>query len=211
MRLKYLNFLLTFNFVFAKQQILNLAAYGITFYAAAVSCFFIQKADGLCHPLLKLSVLNLLRLKLESEVQFGEDYLIVCIANLSFSVIVVNYANDVFSECIACANCPTFVTTKFTEGSSIGGRVDVSVSRLVEVAYMQAIGARFVSGSAFPSEVCIPAVFTRFFASVFMIFIAPHIFSRKNEVRSEVVACTNVPDFLSPTTLKGPTCSPSLL
>ena len=60
---------------------------------------------------------------------------------------------------------------------------------------MQAIGTRFVSGSAFPSEVCIPAVFTRFFAIVFMIFIAPHIFSRKNEVRSEVIACTNVPDF----------------
>ena len=37
MRLKYLNFLLTFNFVFAGQQILNLAAYGITFYAVAAS------------------------------------------------------------------------------------------------------------------------------------------------------------------------------
>ena len=39
MRLKYLNFLLTFNFVFAKQQILNLAAYGSAFYTAAVSSF----------------------------------------------------------------------------------------------------------------------------------------------------------------------------
>ena len=159
------------------------------------SCAEIQKADGISHPLLKLSVLNLLRLRLESEVQFGQDYLIVFVANLSFGIVIVNYANDVFSECIACANCPTFVTTKFTEGSSIGSRVDVSVSGLVKVAYMQAIGARFVSGSAFPSEVCIPAVFTRFFAIVFMIFIAPHIFSSKGEVRSEVVACANVPDF----------------
>lgn len=37
MRLKYLNFLLTFNFVFAGQQILNPAAYCIIFYVAAVS------------------------------------------------------------------------------------------------------------------------------------------------------------------------------
>lgn len=43
MRLKYLRFLLTFKFVFAAQQILNLAAYGITFYAAAVSSFLYKK------------------------------------------------------------------------------------------------------------------------------------------------------------------------
>ena len=121
--------------------------------------------------------------------------MIVFITNLCFGIVVVNYANNVFSKCIACANSPAFVTALFSKGSCNGGRIDVSVSGLIEVAYMQAIGTRFVSGSAFPGEVCIPAVFTRFFAIVFMIFIAPHIFSRKNEVRSEVIACTNVPDF----------------
>lgn len=43
MRLKYLNFLLTFNFVFAKQQILNPAAYGSAFYTAAASSFLYKK------------------------------------------------------------------------------------------------------------------------------------------------------------------------
>ena len=37
MRLKYLNFLFELEIVFAGQQFLNLAAYGIIFYAAAVN------------------------------------------------------------------------------------------------------------------------------------------------------------------------------
>ena len=73
MRLKYLEFLFKLEICFCRQQILNLAAYGIIFYAAAISSFFIQKADGLCHPLLKLSLLNFVKLRLEGEVQFGED------------------------------------------------------------------------------------------------------------------------------------------
>lgn len=110
MRLKYLNFLLTFNFVFAKQQILNLAAYGIIFYAAAISFFFIQKADGISHPLLKLSLLNFVKLRLESEVQFGEEGISVFTVFFAFKVIVVNYCNNVFSKSITCTNIPAFVT-----------------------------------------------------------------------------------------------------
>lgn len=40
MRLKYLKFLFELEICFAAQQILNLAAYGITFYTAAVSSFY---------------------------------------------------------------------------------------------------------------------------------------------------------------------------
>ena len=118
--------------------------------------------------------------------------MIVFITNLSFGIVVVNYANDVFSECIACANSPAFVTALFSKGGCIGSRVDVSVSGLVEIAYMQAIGARFVSGSAFPSEVCIPAVFVCTFNNF---FVTMHVFSSKGEVRSKVVACANIPNF----------------
>ena len=57
---------------------------------------------------------------------------------------------------------------------------------------MQAIRTRFVSRSAFPSEVCIPAVFVCTFNNF---FVTVHVFSSKGEVRSKVVACTNVPDF----------------
>ena len=43
MRLKYLNFLFELEICFAEQQILNLAAYGITFYAVAISNFLYKK------------------------------------------------------------------------------------------------------------------------------------------------------------------------
>ena len=204
MRLKYLNFLLTFNFVFAKQQILNLAAYGIIFYAAAVSFFFIQKADGTSHPLLKLSLLNFVKLRLESEVQFGENGFSIFAVFFAFKVVVVNYCNDVFSNCPVCANIPAFVAfVKNTAGfiitifiitsayKTIGGRAEVSISRLVEITYMQAIGARFVSFSTFPCKVCPPAVFI----GVIVVFVAAHIFGSQYKIRSEVIAYTNVPDF----------------
>ena len=97
------------KFVFAAQQFLNLAAYGIIFYAAAISCFFIQKADGTSHPLLKLSLLNFVKLRLEGEVQFGEDGFSIFAVFFAFKVIVVNYCNDVFSNCPACTNIPAFI------------------------------------------------------------------------------------------------------
>lgn len=186
MRLKYLNFLLTFNFVFAKQQILNLAAYGSAFYTAAASFFFIQKADGTSHPLLKLSLLNFVKLRLESEVQFGEHGVSVFAAFFGFEVIVVEYANNVFSEGVACTVNHAFVTSfeNFRIYETISGRADVSVSRLIHITYMQAIGTRFISGSTFPSKVNCPAVFI----GVVIVIIAAHIFAGKNEIRSEVIA-----------------------
>lgn len=148
----------------------------------------------MCHPLLKLSVLNLLRLRLESEVQFGEHGVSICTAFFIFEVVVVEYTNNVFSECIACAVNHTFITSfeSIKTYITISGRGQVSISGLVEVTYMQAIGTRFVSGSAFPSEVCIPAVFI----SVMVIFVAAHIFSSQYKIAKAVI-CTNVPDFFA--------------
>lgn len=163
------------------------------------ACAEIQKADGTSHPLLKLSLLNFVKLRLEGEVQFGEDGISIFAVFFAFKIIVVNYCNNVFSNCPACANVPAFVTlveyvgsfSSITNIETISGRAEVSISGLVEVTYMQAIGTRFVSRSAFPSEVCPPAVFV----CIIVVFIAAHVFSSQYKIRSEVVAYANVPDF----------------
>lgn len=64
MRLKYLNFLLTFKFVFTAQQILNLAAYGIIFCAAAVSCFIYTKSGWLKPSAFKAFLIKLCKVKI---------------------------------------------------------------------------------------------------------------------------------------------------
>lgn len=64
MRLKYLNFLLTFNFVFAKQQILNLAAYGSEFYTAAISFFIYTKSGWLVPSAFKAFRIKLIKVKI---------------------------------------------------------------------------------------------------------------------------------------------------
>lgn len=104
-----------------------------------------QKADGLCHPLLKLSLLNFVKLRLESEVQFGEDGFSIFAAFFTFEIKVVNYCNNVFSKCYACANIPAFITlikyiSSFYQMTSIafafiispyktiGGRSKISIS-----------------------------------------------------------------------------------
>lgn len=112
MRLKYLNFLFVLEIYFCRAAIFKPCClrHNILCYAAAVIFFFIQKADGLCHPLLKLSLLNFVKLRLESEVQFGEDGFSIFAVFFAFKVIVVNYCNDVFSKSKACANIPAFVT-----------------------------------------------------------------------------------------------------
>ena len=173
------------------------------------TCAEIQKADGTSHPLLKLSLLNFVKLRLESEVQFGEDGFSIFAVFFAFKVVVVNYCNDVFSNCPACTNIPAFVALVKNTGTinilfdtisiffisscnkTICCRTEVSISRLVEVAYMQAIGTRFVSRSAFPCKVCPPAVFI----GIEVIFVAAHIFSSKGEVLSKVVVETYIPDF----------------
>lgn len=174
------------KFVFGKQQILNFAAYGATFYTAAVIFFFIQKADGISHPLLKLSLLNFVKLRLESEVQFGEHGVSVSAAFFGFEVIVVEYANNVFSEGVACTVNHAFVTSSenISIYKTISCRADVSVSGLIHITYMQAIGTRFISSSAFPSKVNCPTIFI----GVVIVIIAAHIFAGKNEIRSEVIA-----------------------
>ena len=158
----------------------------MSFYIKPYAYADIQKADGISHPLLKLSVLNLLRLRLESEVYFGEHGVSVLAAFFRFEVVVVEYTNDVFSECIACTVSHTFITGFENSGinETISGRAQVSVSGLVEVTNMQAIRTRLISGSAFPGKVSIPTVFI----TVNILFITTHIFSSQYKVRSKVVA-----------------------
>ena len=164
----------------------------------------------MCHPLLKLSLLNFVKLRLESEVQFGEHGVSVSAAFFGFEVIVVEYANDVFSKGVACAINKTFITAVKNIAISyktIGSRCDVCIRGLIEVTYMQTIGTRFISSSALPSEVCIPAVF----ASTINIFvITAHIFSSKSKVRSEVVAYANVPDVFTFISISSKVCSISI-
>lgn len=156
------------------------------------ACAEIQKADGTSHPLLKLSLLNFVKLRLESEVQFGEHGVSVSAAFFIFKVIVVEYTNNVFSEGVTCTVNHAFVTMiKYISYETISSRAEVCVSGLVEVTYMQAIGTRFVSGSTFPSKVNCPAVFI----GVIIIFVAAHIFAGENEIRSEVIVYANVPYF----------------
>ena len=111
MRLKYLKFLFELKICFCRAVNFKPCCLRHNILYSCCNLLFIQKADGISHPLLKLSLLNFVKLRLESEVQFGVNYLVVFITNLGFGVIVVNYANDVFSKSIACANCPAFITT----------------------------------------------------------------------------------------------------
>ena len=66
---------------------------------------------------------------------------------------------------------------------------------MFKITYMQAIRTGFGSLCAFPSQVSSPAVFAGFFViSIFIIFIADHVFAAQSEI-AEAVSSTDIPDF----------------